>query len=51
MLSDPDMLHSLAALDADARRIRTALRDGATPESLGLVEGGLDRILRERGLR
>jgi len=40
----------LAELDPLARRLRTALLRGESPESLGLVENGLATVLRERGI-
>jgi hypothetical protein len=33
-----------------AERLRAAMLDGESPESLGLVENGLTDILRERGI-
>lgn len=41
----------LAALRAEADRLRAALLDGQSPESLGLVEDGLAKVLEERGIR
>jgi hypothetical protein len=40
----------LAALRPEADRLRAAMLDGESPESLGLVEDGLARVLEERGL-
>jgi len=40
----------LAALRAEADRLRAALLRGESPESLGLTEDGLARVLEERGL-
>jgi len=40
----------LAALRAEADRLRAALLRGESPESLGLTEDGLTRVLEERGL-
>lgn len=40
----------LAELEPEACRLRDALRRGESPSSLGLVEGGLDRIMAERGI-
>jgi hypothetical protein len=51
MLADPGERRALAAMAAEAAQITEELRNGATPESLGLVEDGLDQVLEERGLR
>ena len=40
----------LAALRPEADRLRAALLRGESPESLGLTEDGLARVLEERGL-
>jgi hypothetical protein len=40
----------LAALQAEAERLRAALLRGESPESLGLTEEGLARVLEERGI-
>ena len=40
----------LAALRSEAERLRAALLRGESPESLGLTEDGLARVLEERGL-
>ena len=40
----------LAALRAEADRLRAALLRGESPESLGLTEDGLTRVLEERRL-
>jgi hypothetical protein len=40
----------LAALRHEAERLRAALLRGESPESLGLTEDGLARVLEERGL-
>ena len=40
----------LAALRPGADRLRAALLRGESPESLGLTEDGLTRVLEERGL-
>jgi hypothetical protein len=40
----------LAALRPEADRLRAALLRGESPESLGLTEDGLTRVLEERGL-
>jgi hypothetical protein len=40
----------LAALRPEAERLRAALLRGESPESLGLTEDGLARVLEERGL-
>ena len=39
----------LAALRSEAERLRAALLRGESPESLGLTEDGLARVLEERG--
>jgi hypothetical protein len=39
-----------AALRPEADRLRAALLRGESPESLGLAEDGLTRVLEERGL-
>jgi hypothetical protein len=39
-----------AELAPMACRLRAAMLDGESPESLGLVENGLTDILRERGI-
>jgi hypothetical protein len=49
-VTDPEPVGDLAAIDAETARLRAALKAGASPEELGLVEGGLEQILRERGL-
>jgi hypothetical protein len=49
-VTDPAAVAELAAIDADSIRLRAALEAGATPEQLDLVEGALERVLRERGL-
>jgi hypothetical protein len=40
----------LAALRPEADRLRAALLRGESPESLGLTEDGLARVLEERGI-
>ena len=40
----------LAALRSEAERLRAALLRGESPESLGLTEDGLARVLEERGI-
>jgi len=40
----------LAALRPGADRLRAASLRGESPESLGLTEDGLTRVLEERGL-
>jgi hypothetical protein len=40
----------LAALHPEADRLRAALLRGESPESLGLTEEGLARVLEERGI-
>jgi hypothetical protein len=40
----------LAALRPEAERLRVALLRGESPESLGLTEDGLARVLEERGI-
>jgi hypothetical protein len=40
----------LDALRSEADRLRAALLRGESPESLGLPEDGLIRVLEERGL-
>jgi hypothetical protein len=40
----------LAALRVEADRLRAALLRGESPESLGLVEDGLAKVLEERGI-
>ena len=39
----------LAALRPEAERLRAALLRGESPESLGLTEDGLARVLEDRG--
>jgi hypothetical protein len=39
----------IAELDPTARRLREALLQGDSPQSLGLVEDGLATVLEERG--
>jgi hypothetical protein len=45
-----DLDGRLAALRSEAERLRAALLRGESPESLGLTEDGLARVLEERGL-
>jgi hypothetical protein len=45
-----DLDGRLAALRSEAERLRAALLRGESPESLGLTEDGLARVLKERGL-
>jgi len=45
-----DLDGRLAALRSEAERLRAALLRGESPESLGLTEDGLTRVLEERGL-
>lgn len=40
----------LAALRPEGDRLRAALLRGESPESLGLTEDGLARVLEERGI-
>lgn len=40
----------IAELDPTARQLRAALLKGESPESLGLVEDGLAKVLEERGI-
>jgi hypothetical protein len=40
----------LDALGPEADRLRAALLRGESPESLGLTEDGLARVLKERGI-
>lgn len=40
----------IAELDPTARRLREALLQGDSPQSLGLVEDGLATVLEERGI-
>jgi hypothetical protein len=49
-VSDPDAVARLDALDAEVTRIRAALAAGRSLEDLGLTDGGLDQIMRDRGL-
>jgi hypothetical protein len=50
-VTDPAAVAELAAIDADTTRLRAALETGTPPEQLDLVEGALEQLLRERGLR
>lgn len=51
IFTDPDELARFQRLDAEAARVRQGLRSGQTLEELDLIDGGLQRILEERGLR
>ncbi len=45
-----DLLDGRLALRSEAERLRAALLRGESPESLGLTEDGLARVLEERGI-
>lgn len=51
IFTDPDELAKFQRLDAEAARVRQGLRSGQPLEELDMIEGGLQRILEERGLR
>lgn len=40
----------IAELDPEARRLRAALLQGESPQSLALVEDGLATVVEERGI-
>src|SRR5262245_46505898 len=45
-----ELAGSKARLEPEAQRLVAALKAGASPMSLGLVEGGLEQVLAERGI-
>jgi hypothetical protein len=47
---DDALDRQLAVQGAEADRLRAALLGGEAPESLGLVEDGLAKVLEERGI-
>jgi hypothetical protein len=49
-VTDPAAVAELATIDKDTARLRAMLEAGATPEQVGLVDGALDQVLRDRGL-
>jgi hypothetical protein len=49
-VTDPTAVAALADIDRDSTQLRAALESGATPEQVGLVDGLLEQVLRDRGL-